>query len=49
VVQFCERDGRWLARHVVQLDLRGDQVVRVRDYIHVDYMLCSSLVEELEG
>lgn len=48
VVHFRESDGRWLPHHVVQIDLHQGQVVRVRDYIHVEYMLRECVVEELE-
>jgi RNA polymerase sigma-70 factor, ECF subfamily len=44
IVQFRERDGRWIAHSVVRLELAAGAVTTVRDYLHVDYLLRDSEV-----
>ena len=39
IVHFRRVDGAWLPHAVVELGIAGGQVTRVRDYIHVDYLL----------
>ncbi len=45
IVQFREVDGAWLPHSIVQLDSDGEAISLVRDYVHVDYLLRSSVVE----
>jgi hypothetical protein len=40
-----ERDGAWVARYPIRLAWRGDRVSRVRDYVHVSYVLADARVE----
>ena len=39
VVHFREIDGSWVARSIVNLQVDGDRVSVVRDYVHVDDLL----------
>lgn len=39
VVHFRQVDGAWLPHAIVELGIRAGKVTRVRDYIHVDYLL----------
>lgn len=48
VVHFREVDGRWKPHAVVQIEVAGDAVARVRDFVHVDYLLDGSEVVEVE-
>jgi RNA polymerase sigma-70 factor (ECF subfamily) len=38
---LCEREegGRWAPWHPIRLDWRGGRVARIRDYVHVSYLL----------
>ena len=44
IVRYREVDGAWVPHSVVQLGLARDKIARVRDYIHVDYVLRHSVV-----
>jgi len=44
IVRFREIDSAWVPQSVVQLSIAGDKIARVRDYIHVDYLLRHSVV-----
>jgi RNA polymerase sigma-70 factor (ECF subfamily) len=46
VVHFREIDGRWRPRSVIQFGIAGDKVALVRDYVHAEYMLQHSDVQE---
>jgi RNA polymerase sigma-70 factor (ECF subfamily) len=39
IVTFREQRGAWTAHSVIQLEMNRGQVVRVRDYWHVGYLL----------
>jgi RNA polymerase sigma-70 factor (ECF subfamily) len=45
VVHFRQVDGAWLPHAVVQLAIEDGRISLVRDYVHVDYLLCNSTVE----
>jgi RNA polymerase sigma-70 factor (ECF subfamily) len=45
IVRFREVDGTWVPQSVVQLEIADGRVARVRDYIHVDYILRHSVVD----
>jgi RNA polymerase sigma-70 factor (ECF subfamily) len=34
-----DKDGQWVAHHAVRLEWRDEHVVRIRDYVHVRYLL----------
>ena len=44
IVHFREIDGVWQPHSMLQLGLKNDQIVLVRDYVHVDYLLAHSRV-----
>jgi RNA polymerase sigma-70 factor (ECF subfamily) len=48
VVQWRNRDGAWRAHAAVRLWWRDGKVVRIRDYVHVDYLLDGARVEALD-
>ncbi len=39
IVHFREQGGAWVPRTIVQLAIEDGAITRVRDYIHVDYLL----------
>jgi RNA polymerase sigma-70 factor (ECF subfamily) len=39
IVHFRELGGAWAPRSMVRLEVAGGAIVRVRDYVHVDYLL----------
>lgn len=45
IVRFREVDGAWLPHSIVQLEIADGRVARVRDYIHVEYILQHSVVD----
>jgi RNA polymerase sigma-70 factor (ECF subfamily) len=45
IVHFREIDGAWQPHAIVQLAIDGDRIATVRDYVHVDYLLRSCVVE----
>jgi RNA polymerase sigma-70 factor (ECF subfamily) len=47
IVRFREVDGAWVPHSVVQLEIAEGHVARVRDYIHVDYILRHSVVDRV--
>jgi hypothetical protein len=51
IVRFRRPDAAqpWTAHSVVRLAIDGTTIVKVRDYIHVDYLLGDSEVTPIEG
>jgi RNA polymerase sigma-70 factor (ECF subfamily) len=47
IVQFREIDGAWRPHAIVRIDVEGDQIMKIRDYTHVDYVLADSVVVEI--
>jgi RNA polymerase sigma-70 factor (ECF subfamily) len=47
IVHYCEIEGEWVPRSVVQLGVDGDEIALVRDYVHVDDLLRPCVVEPL--
>ena len=45
VVHFRQVDGTWRPHAIIQLAIDDDQITLVRDYVHIDYLLDSSVVE----
>jgi RNA polymerase sigma-70 factor (ECF subfamily) len=46
IVHFRWRDGAWLPLAVVQLAIEHGAVTRIRDFVHVEYLLADSDVRE---
>jgi hypothetical protein len=44
-VHFREVDGAWLPHAIVQLQIEAGRITRVRDDVHVAYLLQSSAIE----
>lgn len=49
VVHWRRVDGDWRPHAAVRLWWSGGQVTRIRDYVHVDYLLGESRTEEIPG
>jgi RNA polymerase sigma-70 factor (ECF subfamily) len=49
VVHFRWHDGAWVPRAVVQLAIEHGVVTRVRDFVHVDYLLADSDVRDSDA
>lgn len=48
IVQFRQIDGAWRPHTIVRLDIVDGAITRIRDYNHVDYMLASCVVVEVD-
>jgi RNA polymerase sigma-70 factor (ECF subfamily) len=48
IVHFREADGVWSPHAIVQLAIEDGVITRVRDYVHVDYLLKHSDVQEAD-
>jgi hypothetical protein len=47
IVHWRRENGAWLAHTAVRLWWADGRVVRIRDYVHVDYLLADTLTTEL--
>jgi RNA polymerase sigma-70 factor (ECF subfamily) len=47
IVHWKKVDEQWRAHTAIRVWWRGDQVIRIRDYVHVDYLLRDVEIEPL--
>jgi RNA polymerase sigma-70 factor, ECF subfamily len=45
-VLYREVAGAWVAHSVIEISVLGDKISLVRDYVHVEYLLCDALVTD---
>lgn len=48
VVHFKKDGDAWVPHAIVRVDVAGGRVARVRDYVHVDYLLLHARVERVD-